>query len=87
MIQPHLLNRVENWKSEMDLSTFSGGDSTNHISSIINGLFAVESSLLSSKALANNFGGFRQFHVIPCRGIGAPPDKRYVNQAKILCFS
>merc|ERR1719378_650572 len=68
-----LENRVENWQSQMDLPSFTGGHSTNHVSSIIYGLFSVESSLLSGKALADNFSGFRQFHIISSGRIGAPP--------------
>lgn len=71
--ETYLENRVENWQSQMDLPSFTGGHSANHVSSIIYGLFAVESSLLSGKALADNFSGFRQFHIISSGRIGAPP--------------
>ena len=70
----YLENGVEDGQTQVNLSTLAGRDSTNHISSIIDSLFAVESSLLSSETLADNFGGFRQFHVISCGRIGAPPN-------------
>lgn len=42
----------------MSLSGFFGVNSSNHLSSVFNGLLGVEGSLTSGNTLANNFGVF-----------------------------
>ena len=56
----HLKYCVENWDTKMDLATFSRWDSTNHVGAIVDGLFAVKSSLFTSESLADDSGRFGQ---------------------------
>jgi len=52
----YLLNTVEHRQVQVSFSSLTGGNSTDHVGAILDGLLAVESSLLSCEALTDDFG-------------------------------
>jgi len=50
-VQPifYLLHRIEDWKTEMFLATFTGRNATDHLRAILDGLLAVKCSLDASE--------------------------------------
>jgi hypothetical protein len=48
---------VEDWETKMGGAAFFGGDATDHVCAICNGVFCMEGAILACKALADDFGG------------------------------
>lgn len=55
---------VKDWQIQVGLSSLSRTDASNNLCSIFNSLLRVESSLLASEALADDFSVFRESEIL-----------------------